>query len=229
VLNPLQREYVKYLSLMKHEELKDYEPTTNRINEWILQKLRFSSLNVNLLARTDRRKPDESWFDEVTNQMIPWMRHSSLLRPSLSSLALNLRTVQRGLWKAIQSYICATLLMVPLCLLPTADAATLNPTPLTVDPATSSSSASVWDIISAVMIGVVGAVVWHSVKRSPNRRPYLVTSLVIAAWMYSMVLRDGAGMWPVSRYEPNPAKPDTINPAAVSGSIISRMLLFYFA
>jgi hypothetical protein len=68
-------EYVKYPLLlprpgMKHEELVDYEPkpdeasdtTASRINEWMLDKLRMSALDVSLLARTF-----EGWFGQIND------------------------------------------------------------------------------------------------------------------------------------------------------------------
>jgi len=66
-MNPQDQksEYVKYPLLLPHPGVKQWEfegyepkpdeksdPTTSRINEWMLQQLRMSALDVNLLART---------------------------------------------------------------------------------------------------------------------------------------------------------------------------------
>jgi hypothetical protein len=70
-------EYVKYPLLLlprrgaKHEEAVEFEPkpdeksdnTTSRINEWMLEKLRMSVLDVNLLARTF-----EAWVGGINDE-----------------------------------------------------------------------------------------------------------------------------------------------------------------
>ena len=70
-------EYVKYPLLLlrrrgvKHEEAVEFEPrpdeksdtTSSRINEWMLEKLRMSVLDVNLLARTF-----EAWVGGINDE-----------------------------------------------------------------------------------------------------------------------------------------------------------------
>jgi hypothetical protein len=72
-----ESEYVKYPHLLlprrgvKHEEAVEFEPkpdersdtTTSRINEWMLEKLRISVLDVNLLARTF-----EAWVGGINDE-----------------------------------------------------------------------------------------------------------------------------------------------------------------
>jgi len=91
-------------------------------------------------------------------------------------------------------------LLLPLSMIRTASGASIPPTAPIIDPSDPSSAGpSAGDIISAVSVAVVGTVIWHCVKGSPNRRPYLVISLLVSGWIYSMVLNHSSGLLPIAR------------------------------
>lgn len=90
--------------------------------------------------------------------------------------------------------------MLPLSFIDIAKGASIPSTAPAIDPLNPSSGGpSAGDIISAVSVAVVGTVIWHCVKESPNRRPYLIISLLVSGWIYSMVLNHNSGLWPISR------------------------------
>ncbi|KAF8847413.1 hypothetical protein BDZ45DRAFT_329744 [Acephala macrosclerotiorum] len=150
---------------------------------------------------------EDSWLDEFIHRAI--IPRRLRLRPGISVGSHNRTPIpskgRQKLFKFLKN--CIQLLTsglaftLPLSLIRHANGATIPsaaPTiPILPDPV-SSSGPSVGEAISALLIAIVGIVVWHCVKHSPKRRPYLIISLLIVAWIYSTVVANGGGMWPIS-------------------------------